>query len=88
MQQAIKPALSVLLVLLSILGLFNVYGDNSDVEAMAKEVACEGCESTLTRLERTPIAQTFHLQTQKALFVVKCQRAGIFLGNYDCKVAP
>lgn len=88
MQQAIKPALSVILILLSVLGLINVYGDNSDVEAMAREVACNSCESTLTRLERTPIAQTFHLQTDRELIVVECQRAGIFVGSYDCEVSP
>jgi hypothetical protein len=89
MHPAVRPAVSVLLISLSVLGLMNVYGDNSDVEAMARETACPGCESSLTRLERTPISQTFHFQTDKAgLVVVECQRAGIFLGSFACKKQP
>lgn len=86
MQQMIKPAISVILIVLSVLGLINVYGDNADVEEMAREAACPGCESTLTRLERTPLSQTFHLQTEDSgTVVVSCRRSGYFLGDYSCK---
>lgn len=81
----IRPAISIILIVLSVLGLMNVYSDNADVEAMARDIACADCESTLTRLERTPISQTFHLQTDSGTVVVSCQRSGIFLGAYSCK---
>ena len=85
MPNAARPIISFLLVVLSVLGLMNVYGDNSDVENDARLVACPDCESTLTQVARTPIGQTFHLQTDKELVVVECARAGIFFGDYSCK---
>jgi hypothetical protein len=85
MQQMIRPAVSILLIVLSVLGLINVYGDNTDVEAMARDKACPGCESNLTRVERTPISQTYHLQTDAGTKVVSCQRSGIFFGSYSCE---
>jgi hypothetical protein len=86
MQQLIRPAISLILIVLSVLGLMNVYGDNADVEELAKEIACPGCESSLSRIERTPLSQTFHMVTDKAgTVVVSCQRSGIFIGDYSCK---
>jgi hypothetical protein len=86
MQAAIRPVVTVVLIILSVLGLINVYGDNTDVLAEAHALACPGCEATLRQVERTPISQTFHFMTDKSgMAIVKCSRSAIFLGAYSCE---
>ena len=81
------------------LGLWNVYGDNTAVEALAVKAACGahlGCSATRTGVSRSPISQSFTFQlelTDKgkpkrgASLDVECKRAYVFLGDYSC-VAP
>lgn len=88
MKALIRPTVSLLLIGLSILGLLNVYGDNSEVEALARKSACESCESdelALTMLSRTPLSQTFHFhRAQSGTTVVECSRNAVFFGEYAC----
>jgi len=75
------------LIVLSILGLLNVYSDNSEVIKMASRVACSACEARLIQSGRSPIAQTLTFQTAPAtLVVVECKREFIFLGDYACVI--
>ena len=93
MQQAIRPIVSLGLIILSVLGLMNVYGDNTEVEADARHTACppptdgtRPCEATLRQVARTPLSQSFHFVTDDAkTVVVECSRAVIFLGDYSCE---
>lgn len=84
----IRRSLSVLLIVLSILGLLNVYSDNSEVIRMAGRVACSSCDAHLVQSGRSPIAQTLTFQTAPATLVtVECKRELIFLGDYDCALS-
>jgi hypothetical protein len=89
----IRPLITVILIGGSVLGLINVYGDNSEVLSQAKLLACGGkeCSTQLTQFDRTPIAQTYHLVAQEdakrhlnVTHVIKCQRAQILLGTWQC----
>jgi hypothetical protein len=85
MSRFARPALSAVLLVLTVLGLVNVYGDHSEVLALAKQVACQGCDARLVELGKTPFSHTYHLQTQGArIEVVTCRRAAIVLGAYSC----
>lgn len=88
-----RPLLSLVLLTLTVCGLINVYGDNSDVQGTAEEIACSGqaCSPKLIQLERTVLAQTFTFDTHSresrgagGTAVVKCQRQFIFVGGYSC----
>ncbi len=81
----VRPLLSTVLLVLSVLGLINVYADNTEQVLEAKALACEKCEAQIARLERTPFSQTFHVATKPGHEVtVSCSRAFIFLGEYSC----
>lgn len=97
MKPLIRPAISVLLIALSILGMLNVYSDNSDVEALARRAACPSCDSEhlrLAMLSRSPLSQTFHFEpaitaqgspNPEALpKVIECSRSAVFIGDYSC----
>jgi hypothetical protein len=82
----LRSLVSLVIAVVSVLGLINVYSDNTEVEAEARQLACTGCDATLTRLERSPIAQTFYLQIDAATeAIVRCQKGAIFVGSYECE---
>lgn len=69
----------------SIAGLYNVFGDAAELVPMAKQAACPGALCGMTRLDRTPFAQTFTFNTPKGDAIeVKCTRAAVFVGEYAC----
>lgn len=91
-------AFSLLLLVGTALGLYNVYSDNSDVKALAERAACGGgeraCTVKITRESRSPIGQSFSFQTRlvqhgrierNASVDVECRRAFYLVGEYDCK---
>lgn len=85
MNKPIRTSIHVLIGVVSVLGLINVYSDNADVEAQARKLACPTCESTLTRMERTPLGQTFHLQIDASNgVIVRCEKSAVFFGDYAC----
>ena len=71
-------------VVASVAGMVNVFSDNADVVAKAKEIGCPRPACTLTRMERTPFAQTFEFQSTLGTVGVKCIRSSIFFGDYGC----
>ena len=88
-----RPLLSLALVSASVLGLINVYGDNTEVLAQAKLVACGGteCPTQLTQVERNPVAHSYHLvateDAKKHLnvtHIVQCQREMWLFGPWRC----
>jgi hypothetical protein len=97
MRRAIETLVFVLCVVLSVAGAYNVLSDNAEVEKMAEATACKGegetpkapaqpaCRPQKTRMERTPIAQTFDFQAGKKTVVVRCTRAFVFAGDYACE---
>jgi hypothetical protein len=113
MRRTFQSALSLLFVLVSIGGAYNVLSDNTDVERLAQEVACgdrtprptdtgqdagahpaprarppdpQECRAQKTRMERTPLAQTFDFATAKRQITVRCARSAILLGDYSCEL--
>lgn len=87
MSPAVRFSISGTLLLLTVLGLMNVYADSSEVEALAKRTACRDCEPRLEQVGRTPISHSYHFRGPRSeLFVVSCQRPLIFVGDYECKL--
>ncbi|MFO7177648.1 MAG: hypothetical protein DIU78_003010 [Pseudomonadota bacterium] len=87
---------SVLLLGGTAVGLYNVYGDNSAVKALAEEAACgkRTCSVTFTRESRSPIGQSFTVQTRlvargsrerSASVDVECRRSFYLVGEYSCR---
>ena len=82
----IRPTISVLLLVLTALGLHNVYADHTPVLEKAKAVACSNCKSiSLSQLSKSPIKHTYFLVTGGGTVVVECQRPYIFVGEYECE---
>jgi hypothetical protein len=90
-----RSTLSVALLGGTALGLYNVYSDNTDVKSQAERAACRerSCTSTFTRESRSPIAQSFTIQTRliekgksdrNASVDVECKREYLLLGSYTC----
>jgi hypothetical protein len=79
-----KSILVLTCVVVSVAGLVNVFSDNADIVAKAKEIGCPRPACSLTRMERTPFAQTFEFQSTAGAIGVKCVRSSIFFGDYGC----
>lgn len=88
MKRAVQTTLFVLCVVFSVAAFVNVSSDNAEVEAMADAVACAGegptCHPQKTRMERTPLAQSFDIVTAKRKVEVRCARAFVLVGAYTC----
>ena len=88
MKRAVQTIVFVLCVVFSLAAVVNVLGDNAEVEAMANAVACAGegatCHPQKTRMDRTPLAQSFELVTAKRKVEVRCARALVLVGDYAC----
>jgi hypothetical protein len=94
----VRKAASVLFLILciavSVAGAYNVFSDNAEVKAQAEKVACKdrpctekkGGAAVMTRLERSPFAQTFTFATPPNgnEVAVRCQRSAVFVGPYRC----
>ena len=98
MRRWLQNSLGVLLIVASVLGVYNVASDNAEVEALAKEAACGGgvgkpsqlgCTAQKTMMERTPFGQTFEFATnnkKQASVTVKCRRSAVLVGEYACEL--
>ena len=88
MRRAFQTILLLLCVVFSVSAVVNVLSDNAEVEAMAKVVACAGegstCRPQVTRMERTPLAQSFDFVTAKRKVEVRCARSFYLVGEYSC----
>jgi hypothetical protein len=85
---AAKPYLRTFLALacivVSVAALINVFADNADLQARAKELACPKGPCQLARADRTPFAQTFDFRAIAGTVTVRCARGAIFFGEYAC----
>jgi hypothetical protein len=86
----IRAGLTVLCLLATAVGLYNVYSDDSAVVKRAAAQACgaSGCVRML-RAERTPIGHDFTFQVSlqpAATRSVECRRAYLLVGDMDCTV--
>jgi hypothetical protein len=82
---------SVLLLLATLLAVYNVYGDNSELVRRAETLACDGGACVkLLRAERTPLEQAFTFQTSLVparTRAVRCARAALLVGSYTCTLS-
>ncbi len=94
LKQFARPLVTVVLLALTALGLVNVYGDPSDVVALAQKVACHGsaCPPRTTRIERTPFAHEYDLaatiqkgkQSETVSATIRCARSYVLIGEWNC----
>lgn len=91
----VRPLISVLLVVLTVLGLMNVYSDNSAEVKTASDLACggEACETNLVQMQRSVLGQSFVIQARPSggkgeskSVDVECARQFVFFGEYRCVV--
>jgi hypothetical protein len=88
-KRGLEFALFVLFVAAGVGAAYNVMADNHDVEEMAKALACAGdpaCKPQTTRMEKSPLGQSFSISTQKRAVDVRCVRALILAGAYSCEL--
>jgi hypothetical protein len=87
----IRPAISALIIAATVLGLYNVYSDNTEVLVMAKQTACSGapeCEASIATQGRHAFWQSFTFRTNvkgQATVDVRCKRWLYLLGSYTCE---
>lgn len=95
-KNTLRSLLSLSLLGATALGLYNVYSDNSDVKELAQRTACADrpCVPKILNISRSPIAQTFTIQTdlvekgkpaRGASVDVNCRRAAYLFGAYSCE---
>ena len=91
----LKSAFMLSLVGATLLGLMNVFGDNSAVVKMAEREACaqKKCNAQQTRMMVGPVGQEYTFQVQitepargaQHSVDVKCQRSYYLIGEYNCQ---
>ena len=91
----VRGVVMALCIGVTVAGLINVYGDNSEVVAKGQSVACgsPNCAVRVIAMERNPFTQSFTFQTkleqhpnanQQSTVDVRCQRAYFLVGEYAC----
>lgn len=91
----LKSAFMLTLLGATLLGLINVFGDNSGVVKMAEREACaqKQCNAQQTRMMVGPIGQDYTFQVQiteparsaQHSVDVKCKRSYYLFGEYTCQ---
>ncbi len=86
----VKPAVAVVLIGASVLGLINVYGDKQLVVALGEKAACAdraNCMARMTQMSRTPIGTsfTFQIDAKPVTTVdVDCNKSAYLFGEWKC----
>jgi hypothetical protein len=85
----IGKIVSALLLLATVIAVYNVYGDNAELVKRAASLACGSAPCVrLLRAERTPVKQSFTFQTRlqpPKTREVSCERAYLLVGSFACK---
>jgi hypothetical protein len=84
----IRPLISITLIGLTVLGFYNVFGDNTEARATAELAACgkPSCSIRLLENARNPIGQSFEFQVGETLRSrVACHRTFYLLGDWKCE---
>jgi hypothetical protein len=88
-KRSLEFAVFLLFAAAAVGALYNVMADNHDVEEMAKALACGAdspCKPQTTRMEKTPLGQSFSIATQKRSVEVHCARTLLLAGSYTCEL--
>jgi len=87
MPKVIKNSISLLAIAVTVLAALNVYGDFSEVEAMARTAAQADREAFLSQVSRNPLSQEYVFVVRgRNTITVTCARSAILLGEYSCKL--
>ena len=94
LKQFARPLFTLFLLGITALGLINVYGDSSEVVALAQKVACHGteCPTRTTRIERTPFGHEYDLaatlpngkKAETITATIHCKREYVLAGAWTC----
>jgi hypothetical protein len=79
-----RKALSFVILVVTVLGLYNVIADNAEVVVLAKRTGCGSTDCSQTREARWPWGQSFTFEGKRGSVDVNCRRSLILLGPYDC----
>jgi hypothetical protein len=84
--RALRIALTLVAVLVTIGCALNVFSDDAAVRAAAEAIACpHGCaKASSMRVDRSVIAETVEYEMPGGIVRVRCARAGILVGPYSC----
>jgi hypothetical protein len=85
----LRAALPIVLLLASLLGLYNVFADNAEVRQLAQGLAKTPKDSQprMTRESKNPIGQSFEFQVDgRGSVSVSCRRAFFLVGGWQCAV--
>jgi hypothetical protein len=84
-----RNAISILLLIATGLGLYNVFSDNKEVRVQAETLACgkPSCAARITRESRNPIGQSFEFQVSDSATPasVDCRLSFFLLGEWRCE---
>ena len=79
-------------VLLGYASYDNVLRDNSDVKALAEHTACTvgpcGESHTMSKMDRSPIRESFEFTWRGKVVAVECGRPEWVMGERECHVMP
>lgn len=93
----VRVVVAAICIAVTVLGLENTYGDNSEVKALAQKTACgsPNCSVNVLRESRSAFSQSFSFQTtlaqknkgqRSASVDVECKRKQVLIGDYSCVV--
>lgn len=93
----VRVVVATLCIAITVLGLQNTYGDDSEVKALAQKTACgsPNCSVSVLRESRSAFSQSFSFQTtlaekakpsRSASVDVECKRKQVLIGEYGCAV--
>ena len=82
----LRSVLIVLCLVVTAASVMNVFVDNEEVRALAEKTGCGAAAPTcaMTRMERTPLHQSFEFVSKKETAEVVCTRSAILFGAYTC----
>jgi hypothetical protein len=84
----IRPLFAILCIGVTVVGFYNVYGDNGEARSLAESTACgkPGCSPRLLENARNPIGQTFAFQLgETGRSNVSCHRKFYLIGDWTCE---
>ncbi len=81
--------LSVVAVIIALVGAYNVYASDPNLEGLARQKSCDAgqktCRSRLLRLRRSPISQVYVFAVGGYEVEVDCTRSFLLFGPHECK---
>ncbi len=82
-----KNVLSVVAILVTVLAALNVYGDFTEVEALARvQAASDGEKTFLSQVSRSPLSHTYVFAVKgRQTVTISCSKSAILVGDYVCK---